>query len=379
VSAGLIDLAGLPRMDLASRAARVRAALGAIELEALLVTDLVNVRWLTGFTGSAGRALVLPDELVLVVDGRYVDQAGEQLAANGVEATVRTGSTQAALLSEVATALGPLERVGIEAGTVTLAELAALRAALPLELVETNALVEGERRTKDPGEVARIEAAATIASQALVDVIALLEQGATERELELALDRRMEDLGAEGPSFPTIVGSGPNAAKPHHRPGDRRIVEGDCVVLDYGALYDGYHSDMTRTALLGTVDPWLVDVFAAVEAAQQAGVDAVRAGMWGRELDHACREPLTAAGFGDHFTHGTGHGVGLLIHETPFATLGSNDQILLGDVVTVEPGVYRGDLGGVRIEDSVVVTTDGCRPLTHTPKDLSCLRSPRTT
>jgi Xaa-Pro aminopeptidase len=296
-----------------------------------------------------------------------------------VAATVRTGATQSALLAEVAAGLRPIERLGIEARAVTLAERRAVEAALSVELVETDGVVEGERRTKDPGEVARIEAAATIASQALADVIALLERGPTERELELALDRRMEDLGAEGPSFPTIVASGPNAAKPHHRPGDRRIVEGDCVVLDYGARFDGYHSDMTRTALLGTVDPWLVDAYDAVEAAQQAGVDAVRAGMWGRELDGACREPLTAAGYGGHFTHGTGHGVGLRIHETPFATLGSSDQILLGDVVTVEPGVYRGDLGGVRIEDSVVVTTDGCRPLTHTPKDLSCLRSPRTT
>jgi Xaa-Pro aminopeptidase len=379
VSTGLIDLASLPRMDLASRAAQVRAALAARDMTALLVSDLVNVRWLTGFTGSAGRAVVLPDELVLVVDGRYVDQAGEQLAANGVEATVRTGSTQAALLAEVAAALGPIARLAIEAGAVTLADHAQLRAGLPVDLVETDGVVEGERRTKDPGEVARIEAAATIASHALADVIALLEQGPTEREVELALDRRMEDLGAEGPSFPTIVASGPNAAKPHHRPGNRRLVEGDCVVLDYGALYDGYHSDMTRTAVLGTVDPWLSDAFAAVEAAQQAGVDAVRAGLSGRDLDRACREPLTVAGYGANFTHGTGHGVGLRIHETPFATLGSNDQILLGDVVTVEPGVYRGDLGGVRIEDSVVVTTDGCRPLTHTPKDLSCLRSPRTT
>ncbi len=179
---------------------------------------------------------------------------------------------------------------------MTLSERAMLGDALSHELVETDGLVEGQRRTKDPGEVARIEAAATIASQALVDVIALLEQGPTERELELALDRRMEDLGAQGPSFPTIVAAGPNAAKPHHRPGGRRIVDGDCVVLDYGALFDGYHSDMTRTAMLGAVDPWLVDAFAAVEAAQQAGVDAVRAGMSGRELDAACRTPLTEAG-----------------------------------------------------------------------------------
>jgi Xaa-Pro aminopeptidase len=189
----------------------------------------------------------------------------------------------------------------------------------------------------------------------------------------------MEDLGADGTSFETIVASGPNSGKPHHRPSDRRIVEGDALIVDFGALVEGYHSDMTRTALLGSVDPWITEAYAAVEAAQSAGVATIRAGITGAALDETCRSVLRDAGLGEYFTHGTGHGAGLLIHEAPWARQGSADVLAARNVVTVEPGVYRGGLGGVRIEDSVVVTTDGCRPLTLTPKDLSCLRSPRTT
>jgi Xaa-Pro aminopeptidase len=188
----------------------------------------------------------------------------------------------------------------------------------------------------------------------------------------------MEDLGAQSPSFETIVASGPNAALAHHRPGERRIAPGDALVLDFGATFDGYHSDMTRTLLIGDVDPWLREAFAAVEAAQAAGVGAVKAGIRGVDLDNVCRQHLTASGFGEFYTHGTGHGVGLLIHEVPWATQSSADDIRAGDVVTVEPGAYREGVGGIRIEDTVVVTTEGCRPLTHTPKDLACLRSPRT-
>jgi len=207
----------------------------------------------------------------------------------------------------------------------------------------------------------------------------LLDGEPAENEFALALDDRMRALGAEGPSFPTIVAAGPNAALPHHSPDGRRIREGDSLICDFGALYDGYHSDMTRTALLGAVDPWLTDAYAAVEAAQAEGVAAVRAGLSGIELDQVCRRSLSAAGLGEWFSHGTGHGVGLLIHEIPWATASSADVLSPRDVVTVEPGVYRGAFGGIRIEDTVVVSTDGCRPLTHTPKDLSCLRSAPTT
>ena len=369
----------LPPLDVGPRAGRVRTRMAAAGVDALLVTDLTNVRWLTGFTGSAGRALLLPDDLVLVTDGRYEERAAEELAAAGTQARVAIGRSLAIQMDALADGVRGLGRLGLEAEHVSWAAHGRYRDALSPTLVATSGLVEAERRTKGPGEVARIEHACALASRALADVYGLLDAEPTEAVFALALEDRMRALGAEGPSFPSIVASGPNAAKPHHGTSDRRIRDGDCLILDFGALYDGYHSDMTRTALLGDVDPWLVDAFTAVEEAPAAGVAATRPALAGADLDAVCRTRLTTAGYGEHFTHGTGHGVGLLIHEVPWATASSVDTLSVGDVVTVEPGVYRAGLGGVRIEDSVLVTSDGCRPLTHTPKDLSCLRSRPTT
>lgn len=375
----LVRTPSLPPLEIAPRGGRVRSRFADASIDALLVTDLTNVRWLSGFTGSAGRAVLLPDGMVLVVDGRYGDQAAAQLADHGVEATVLVGRTQAELVTLVARSVSSVDRLGLEAEHISWAERDRLAGALAPELMATSRLVEAERRAKDDGELARMAHAAAIASEALADVFPMLDDGPTEREFALGLDDRMRSLGAEGPSFATIVAAGPNAALPHHQPDDRRIRPGDALICDFGALYEGYHSDMTRTALLGDVDPWLREAYAAVEVAQAAGVAAVRAGLAGEDLDQVCRRSLTEAGMGEWFTHGTGHGVGLLIHETPWATASSKDILAERDVVTVEPGVYRGALGGIRIEDTVVVTADGCRPLTHTPKDLSCLRSAPTT
>ncbi len=368
-----------PPLEVGPRADRVRARLADAGADALLVTNLTNVRWLTGFTGSAARALLLPDELVLITDGRYGERATVELAEAGAEARVTVGRTQAEQLDAIGGLLAGLDRVGLEADQVTWAELDRYRAELVGTLVATAGVVEAERRAKDAGELARIERACAIASAALADTFGLLDEEPTERAFALALDDRMRALGAEDPSFPSIVASGPNAAKPHHDPSNRRIRDGDTLILDFGARCEGYHSDMTRTALLGDIDPWLRDAYLAVEAAQAAGVAAVAPGLTGVELDAVCRNHLGAAGYGDLFTHGTGHGVGLLIHEVPWAGVTSADILAVADVVTVEPGVYRSSLGGIRIEDTLVVTEDGCRPLTHTPKDLSCLRSPRTT
>ena len=271
----------LPPLEVGPRADRVRARLERAGAEALLVTSLTNVRWLTGFTGSAGRALVLPDELVLVTDGRYGERAAQELAAAGAEARVTIGRTSAEQAEALAAASAGIGRLGLEAEHVTWAALDRYRTELAAALVATTGLVEAERRTKDRGEVARIERAGAIASQALADVIAELDAEPEEREFALTLDDRMRALGAEDPSFPSIVASGPNAAKPHHAPSERRIREGDSLILDFGALYDGYHSDMTRTALLGDVDPWLRDAYAAVEAAQAEGRGRGRRGRAG--------------------------------------------------------------------------------------------------
>jgi Xaa-Pro aminopeptidase len=220
--------------------------------------------------------------------------------------------------------------------------------------------------------VARIHAAASIADEALRLTVSMLHDRPTEAEFGLALDTSMRRLGASSTSFETIVGSGPNGAKPHHRPGTRRIEEGDLVVLDFGALVDGYCSDMTRTVAVGEPrDPALSNrMYDVVRQSQQAGVDAVRAGVTAQDIDRACRDVIGGAGWGERFVHPTGHGVGLDIHEAPAVAGTSADTLAVGNVITVEPGVYLPEHGGVRIEDTVVVTEDGCRALTSAPKEL---------
>jgi len=371
-----------PSMDVAGRAARLRERL---DVDALLVTKLVNIRYLTGFTGSAAMLLVLPDQLLFVTDGRYRDQAGEQLAAAGVDATIRIGLTVQGQAEILGTAASGLPRLGLEAHAVTWAQQRAMADTwFPFvgELVPTENVVESLRIVKDDGELARIEAAATIATTALTNVRDLLDQHPTEHEFGLAIDTEIRHLGAEGNSFETIVGSGPNGAKPHHRAASssRRIGDGELVVLDYGAIVDGYCSDMTRTICTDTPTEMQQRMLDVVMTAQQAGVDAVKEGRTGVEVDRACRDIIGAAGWADAFSHGTGHGVGLEIHEDPRVTFASTATLAAGHVVTVEPGVYLPEQGGVRIEDTLVVTPSGSRPLTHASKnwDLRSWPSPPT-
>jgi Xaa-Pro aminopeptidase len=365
-------VAALPAMDVAGRVARLQAGLGQAGCDALVVTNLKNVRYLTGFTGTAAMVLVTPGGLVFTTDGRYEEQSAEQLAAAGVAARFEIGGLQAQQEALTQAAAG-LARVGLEAANVTWAQQRAMAESWfpDAELVPTDGVVEGLRLVKDAGEVARIGAAARVADEALAAVLPLLSHGLTEAQFGLALDTEMRRRGATDTSFETIVGSGPNGAKPHHRPGDRRITAGDVVVLDFGALVDGYCSDMTRTVSVGPpASPELVGVYDLVFAAQAAGVAAVVAGGSAADVDKACRDLITDAGWGAQFVHGTGHGVGLDIHEAPAVWSKSPDTLAAGHVVTVEPGVYLPGIGGVRIEDTVVVTDEGRQALTVSPKEL---------
>jgi Xaa-Pro aminopeptidase len=359
-------------MDVAGRVGRVRDALDP-DVDALLVSSLVHVRYLTGFTGSAALLLVARDgTLTFVTDGRYATQSAEQLGAAGVDADIRVGSTAAVQREALQQAASGLARIALEAGWVTWAQQRRYASEWfpDAELVPTEDVVESLRRTKDDGEIARIEAAARIADDALAGLLGRLHDRPTEREFAIELDQEMRRRGATGPSFETIVASGPNGAKPHHRPSDRRIEPGDGVVVDFGAIVDGYCSDMTRTVCVGAPrDAMLEKMRAVVAEAQQAGVDTVAAGTASADVDAACRRVIDAAGWADAFVHGTGHGVGLQIHEDPRVTSVAAATLAAGDVVTVEPGVYLPDHGGVRIEDTVVVTAAGCRPLTTAPKD----------
>jgi Xaa-Pro aminopeptidase len=361
------DLTALAPMAVAERADRLRAALGD-QAEALVVTRMVNIRYLTGFTGSAAVLVLRPDELVLVTDGRYRDQSADELAGAGVAARIEVTNTRQK--ETLQAALAGIGRLALEAEHVSWAQQRRYDEEWfpDTELVATTGLVEALRLVKDGGEVARIEAAALVADHALADVRPLLAEGPTEREFALALDTAIRRRGAAGNSFETIVGSGANGAKPHARPGDRRIGPGDLVVLDFGALVDGYCSDMTRTVIVGEPSATQRRMLDVVTAAQQAGVDAVRAGVPVKDVDAACRSVIAEAGWGDAFLHATGHGVGLDIHEQPRVAATGDATLAAGQVVTVEPGVYLPEHGGVRVEDTVVVTAGGCRALTHTAK-----------
>jgi len=307
-----------------------------------------------------------------VTDGRYTFQSAEEIDRAGVDARVEVGGL-AGQRDAVAKACAGAARVGLEATNVSWARQRAFAADwLPeAELVATEGLVEDLRRVKDEGEVARIEAACRIADDALARVLPRLAEGITEADFAIELDFEIRRLGASGNSFETIVASGPNGAKPHARPSDRRVEPGELVVLDFGAMVDGYCSDMTRTVCVGPpASATLEKMVAVVAESQAAGVAAVTAGADAADVDKVCRDVIAAAGWADAFMHSTGHGVGLDIHEAPAVSATSVDTLAEGQIVTVEPGVYLPEHGGVRIEDTVVVTADGCRRLTNAPKDL---------
>lgn len=362
----------LPPMDVAARIPRLRASDGFAPLDALLVTRLPNVRYLTGFTGSAGMLLVARDEAIFVTDGRYEEQAHEQLGAARVDARIAIGTTaarQRELLQQVVPAGTHL---GLEAHGITWAQQRAYASEWfpEAELVATEGLVEELRRVKEPAEVARIHRACAIGDDALRAVAGLLVDEPTEQEVALRLELAMRERGASGNSFDPIVASGPNGAKPHARPTDRRIRAGELVVLDFGCVVEGYCSDMTRTVSVGDPGADARRLWDVVLTSQQAGRAATRAGVPCAEVDAACRRVIEEAGLGERFVHSTGHGVGLEIHEEPRVAGTARDSLAVGHVVTVEPGVYVPGVGGVRIEDTVVVTADGADPLTAFPKEL---------
>jgi Xaa-Pro aminopeptidase len=368
----------MPPLEVAGRCQRVRDRFD--QAEALLITDLTNIRWLTGFTGSNGWVLLTPQEVVLVTDGRYGDQAAAQLAQAGVEGRVIVGLSGQAMLDALADEVAPYASLGFESAHVTYEQFQRFEGLFKATLVPVGGVVEAARRHKDDGEIARMAEACRIADAALSEVLQTGLVGRTEAQVRNQLEIRMRELGAEGPSYETIVATGPvNAARPHHRPTNTTIEAGHTVIIDVGALYDGYHSDMTRTFFVGEPTQQQLELYEVVVAAQRAGVAAVETGVSTAELDAVCRDAIAETGFGEWFSHGTGHGVGLLIHEDPFINRTGDLKLQVGDVVTVEPGVYREGFGGIRVEDLVVVTENGCRVLTASPKDSPCPPSPPTT
>ena len=361
-------MTSLPPMSVAGRLDALRARFDGID--ALVVTTLPNVRYLTGFAGSAGLLVVTPEAALLTTDGRYRTQSAKQVSEAGADVDITIGNMtdQRQAVSDF---LSGSPRVGLEADNVSWAGQRTWASLLTsTELVPTSNAVEGLREVKDDAEISRMERAAAIADAALYEVLPLMSQEVTEEQFALALDTAMRRGGAESTAFETIVAAGENSAMPHHRPGPRPIRRGDPVVVDFGATYEGYRSDMTRTFCVGAEPEGdMARVFAVVGASQAAGAAAVRPGILAKEVDDVCRAIITEAGWSDRFEHGTGHGVGLDIHEAPAVAAGAADILAVGTVVTVEPGAYLAGLAGVRIEDTLLVTDSGSRPLTMSTKD----------
>jgi len=357
--------------DVARRLERFLGSLGERGLEAMVVSAPVNVRYLTGFSGSAGLLVAgARGRLALLTDGRYDTQARLQLDQGGISDLVElvvggVGEQERAMGELVDTA----RVVGVEAERVTLAQAERWRSG-PLARVTlqpVSGVVESLRLIKDASELDALARSAQVADEALADVLAEGVVGLAEREVAARIEHAMRRGGAEDAAFETIVGSGPNGAMPHHRAGGRTLAEGDLVVVDWGARVGGYCSDATRTVALGEVPAELARAWEIVREAQAAGIAAVAPGQQAAAVDEAARQVISAAGLGDRFVHATGHGVGLEVHEAPRVGAGSSDILEVGMVLTVEPGVYLPGLGGVRIEDTVVVEDGGGRSLTRLP------------
>ena len=350
----------------AARGERVAAAAAERELDALLVSDLVNLRWLTGFTGSNGAAVVGEGLRRFVTDFRYLTQVREQVDGAWGEPEIAPD-----LLEQVAGGLAA-GRIGFDDEHLSVKQHARLAelAGEGVELVAAGGAVEELRAVKDAAELERIRAAARLADEALTSVLDGGLVGRTERDVALDLEIAMRRAGAEAVSFPPIVAAGAHGALPHAGPRDVAIPAGTLVVVDWGAQLDGYASDCTRTFATGELDPRDEEVYELVLTAQQAALEAVRPGPEGREVDAVARSIIEDAGHGEHFGHGLGHGVGLAVHEGPRLSKQGTTALLAGHVVTVEPGVYVPGRVGVRIEDLVAVTDDGHEVLSGLPKTL---------
>ncbi len=363
---------GLPPHDHAARRTRLREGL---EGRWLLVSDPVHVRYLSGFTGSAGHLLVGPASVEdrILTDDRYEARVAREAA--DLTAHLTRSPVEVAVEH---VGRGEVGALAVEADHLSWAqarEAQSLAEDVGIRIVGTTGAVARLRQVKDAAEIARLE----LANRITVDALAwLFEQvvapGRTERELATTLERRFVDLGADGVAFPSIVASGPNSASPHHGPTDRRLEHGDLLTVDCGAIVDGYHADHTRTVGIGALDEASRDLHRVVLAAQQAGRAAARAGIRAGEVDRATRSVIEEAGLGERFVHGTGHGVGLQIHEAPSVARDAAATLTAGTAFTVEPGVYVPGLGGVRIEDSLVIDTDGvARVLAEAPRELRLL------
>ena len=357
-------------MSVPDRLAHLRSRIADLELDAFLVSDPLNRLYLSGFTGSSGFLLVTQTDAVLVTDFRYVEQAAREASSYRIHRT-RSGQPW---LPEVAACLGVI-RLGFEADHMSVTAHTTYTSSLEesddvddVHLEPTSGVIESIRGVKDAGELALVARAVRLADEAMASASSVLEAGITEAQIAWHIEQELRRLGAEGPAFDIIVAAGPNGALPHHRADDTVVEHGDAVVIDMGALYGHYRSDLTRTFPVGKPDDKFASIYGIVLQAQQTAIDGARSGMTGEEVDALARDVISEAGFGEEFGHGLGHGVGLAVHEHPMVVPRSGDVIENGMVFTVEPGIYISGWGGVRIEDMVVMENGRVRVLTASPK-----------
>lgn len=335
-------------------------------VDAFLVTDRSNVRYLTGFTGEDSAALLFRSGAVLLTDGRFAEQSARD--APGVEVVLRKRGLMEAAAKEAkrrgASALG------VEAHVMTLAAHGDLASRFPGEIVQLGQVVEERRQVKDADEKRSIRRAVAVAEEAFALVRPQIRPGMTERKVAAMLDAAMRDLGAEGPSFPTIVAFAERASLPHAQPGERALASGDAILFDWGARVEGYCSDLTRMLFIDTISSFYARIYDLVFEAQGRALRCAKAGLTANQIDAAARDFLKSRRHGKHFSHGLGHGIGLDVHEGPAISWRSKAKVKAGMVFTVEPGVYLPGRGGVRIEDDVLVVPGGAKVLTSAPKSL---------
>jgi Xaa-Pro aminopeptidase len=353
-------------VDYERRASKARERLEDEHADAFLVTNLTNVRYLTGFSGTNGQVLITREGTLFLTDPRYESRAGD--IVKGADIVIYPSRVTDVLPDRLQS--GSVRRLAIEAGSMTIAVMEDLDEKLEgVGIVGTKNWIEDLRRVKEPAELQLMQRAAEVTASAYEWVLDRLVVGATEKSVALDLEVWMRQNGADDVSFEPIVGSGPLSAHIHHSPSDRQFEKGDFVLMDFGCKVDGYCSDFTRTVCIGPASDEQRESYDLVARAQAAGTAAVRPGATGIEVDEAARAVVRSAGRVEQFGHGLGHGVGLDIHEAPTLRWTSDDTLEPGNVVTVEPGVYVVGAGGVRIEDSVVVTQDGGQVLGNAPKD----------
>ncbi|MEG2644529.1 MAG: aminopeptidase P family protein [Enterococcus sp.] len=351
------------------RIEKLRALMTEDMIDGYLVTSPANLRYLTNFTGTAGVAFITQEQAYFITDFRYMEQANNQ--TQGLTILQHQGDIVGEIIRLVESQ--QISVFGFEDAFLTVAEYSVFEEVIDAELAPASGLIESLREQKDDAEIAIIEKACAIADEGFQHVLKMIRPGMTEIEVANQLDFFMRSLGASGTSFETIVASGAHSALPHGVASEKVIEQGDMVTLDFGCVYQGYVSDITRTFAIGDPGQELKDIYQIVLGAQQKVIDAAKAGVTGAQLDAIARDFITQAGYGEAFGHSTGHGIGMEIHEGPNISRSNEDELMIGNVITDEPGIYIAGLGGVRIEDDLLILAEGNRILTQSPKELIIL------